>query len=251
MSDTGGSHFRSWDTGKRRVSSLLCRPSAGLAACRARRCWRWRAACRDDLPRRFLCLSRVHPPPSDGSAPHARLSRLHSFQCTLVVLRCRSQRRSAEQCLGSCGDAWRASLHRCRPPTRSAAPMSARDLHVVGALCIFLVAAPAASFTVSCRATARRWCCARVRFLLLGVARTTSWQWPVSLASRGGAQEDRQGREVGRNIWVGRMALYYECANISDFASSVCEISIGQWSKLGQSELGHVQGSCLLRAACS
>ena len=54
-------------------------------------------------------------------------------------------RRGAQQWLGSCGGARRASRHRSRPSTCSAETMSARDLHGVGALCIFLVATPAAS----------------------------------------------------------------------------------------------------------
>ena len=88
MSDTGGSHFRSWDTHKRRVSSLF-----GLAL-RGRRCVSREALRaivrrmpRDDLPRHFLALSRVHPPPGDGSAPHARLSRLPGLHRTSVASR--------------------------------------------------------------------------------------------------------------------------------------------------------------------
>ena len=98
----------------------------------------------------------------------------------------------------------------------------------MGALCTLQVAAQAAPFTVGLQATARRVLCARVRLLSLDVASMTSWSWLVSLAPRGGAREDRQGREVARKIWVGRIALYYESAKISDFASSVCEISIRQ-----------------------
>jgi hypothetical protein len=122
----------------------------------------------------------------------------------------------------------RASLHRCRPPTRSAARRRARDLIGVGAQCTLVVAAWSLPFTVGCSATARRILCARERLLKLDVASMTSWSWLVSLAPRGGAREDRQGREVARKIWVGRIALYYESAKISDFASSVCEISIRQ-----------------------
>ena len=175
MSDTGGSYNHSWDTAHRRVSSLFAWPSAGVAACRARRRRRSCAACRDDLPRRFHCLSRVHPPPGDGSAPHARLSRLHGLQCTPVALRCRSWRHGARQWFGSCGDVRRASRHRCRPPSCSAAPMSASYLHVVGAAGEIQVAAWSLPFTVGGRATARRWCCARVRLMTLGVASMTSW----------------------------------------------------------------------------
>ena len=138
-------------------------PSAGVAACRARRCQRACAACRDDLPRHFLALSRVHPPPGDGSAPHARLSRLHGLHGTPVASRCRSRRRGVQQWLVSCGDVRRAPRHRCRPSSCSAAPRRARDLIAVGALCIFVVAAQAASFTVGLQATARRVLCARER----------------------------------------------------------------------------------------
>ena len=72
------------------------------------------------------------------------------------------------------------------------------------------VVAATLPFIVGCQASARRWCCARVRLLSLDVASMTSWSWLVSLAPRGGAREDRQGREVARKIWVGRMAIYYE-----------------------------------------
>ena len=41
-------------------------------------------------------------------------------------------------------------------------------------------------------------------------------------ALRGGAREDRQGLEVPRNIWWGRMALYYESAKISMLRAHVC-----------------------------
>ena len=98
----------------------------------------------------------------------------------------------------------------------------------MGAQCTFVVAAWSLPFTVGCSSTARRILCARERLLKLDVASMTSWSWLVSLAPRGGAREDRQGREVARKIWVGRIALYYESAKISDFASSVCEISIRQ-----------------------
>ena len=100
--------------------------------------------------------------------------------------------------------------------------MSARDIIAVGALCIFVVAAQAASFTVGLQATARRVLCARERLLILGVARMTSWLCLVSLAPRGGAREDRGGRKVPPNIWWGRMALYYESANISMLRAHVC-----------------------------
>ena len=195
------------------------------------------AASLQALAGRRLALSRVHPPPGDGSAPHARLSRLPGLQCTPVASRCRSRRRGAHQWLGSCGGARRASRHRYRPSTCSAAPTRPRDLHGVGALCNILVAAPAASFTVGCRATARRWCCARVRLLLLGVARTTSWSWLVSLAPRGGAQEDRQGREVARNIWWGRMAIYYESAKSRTLRARCARLVLDS----DQSELAHAR----------
>tara|TARA_B110000046_G_scaffold60673_1_gene68161 strand:- start:354 stop:551 length:198 start_codon:yes stop_codon:yes gene_type:complete len=53
--------------------------------------------------------------------------------------------------------------------------MGAANLHVVGALNIFLVEALALSFTVCCSATARRVLCARERLKWLSVARTMPW----------------------------------------------------------------------------
>ena len=53
--------------------------------------------------------------------------------------------------------------------------MGAAYLHVVGALNIFLVEALAPAFTVCYHVTARRVCCARGRFLAMGVARMRPW----------------------------------------------------------------------------
>ena len=46
------------------------------------------------------------------------------------------------------------------------------------------VVAATLPFIVGCQASARRWCCARVRLLSLDVASMTSWSWLVSLAPR-------------------------------------------------------------------
>ena len=62
-------------------------PSAGVAACRERRCERSCAACRYDLPRRFLRLPRVRPPPGDGSAPQSPCARLPALHCAWIASR--------------------------------------------------------------------------------------------------------------------------------------------------------------------
>ena len=85
--------------------------------------------------------------------------------------------------------------------------MSARDLIVVGALCIFVVAAQAVSFAVCCRATARRVLCARERFLALGVARMMPWSRLVRGALRLCVREERGGHEVARRKGWGRYAF--------------------------------------------
>ena len=82
--------FSSWDAGKQRVSSLFSRPSPFATSrptlTQARSL---RSACPQVLAGRRLALSRVHPPPGDGSAPRARLLRMTSSQCTPLVQRCR------------------------------------------------------------------------------------------------------------------------------------------------------------------
>ena len=55
--------------------------------CRARRRWRWRAACRYDLPRRFLCLPRVRPPRGDGCTPQSPCVRLSALHCAWIASR--------------------------------------------------------------------------------------------------------------------------------------------------------------------
>ena len=105
-------------------------------------------------------------------------------------------------------DGRRAATHRCRSRAHSAAARGAADLHVVGALNIFLVEAQAAPFIVGCQVIARRLCCARVRVLSLGVARMMSWAWVVSLAPRGGAQEERGGHGVHRSTCWSEYRMY-------------------------------------------
>ena len=83
--------------------------------------------------------------------------------------------------------------------------MSARDIHGVGALCIFLVAAQAAPFAVGCQATARRPLCARTPFLKLHVAKMMSWPRLVRGALRSCVREERRGHEVARRKQMGRM----------------------------------------------
>ena len=86
--------------------------------------------------------------------------------------------------------------------------MGAAGLHVVGALNIFLVAAQTPPFTVGCQVIARWLCCTRVRVLALGVARMLSWVWVVSLAPRGGAQEEGEGRGVHRSTCWSEYRMY-------------------------------------------
>ena len=88
-------------------------------------------------------------------------------------------------------------------------------LPAVGALGTLPVAAMMLPCAVGCKATARRPLCARKPFFALRVARRVPWPRLVRGALRGGTREDRQGLEVPRNIWWGRMALYYESAKIS------------------------------------
>ena len=77
--------------------------------------------------------------------------------------------------------------------------MGAANLLVVGALNIFLVEAPALSFTVGCYANARRVLRARERLKLLSVARMISWPRLVRGALRYAAWEERGGGEVPRS----------------------------------------------------
>ena len=169
------------------------------------------AASPQALAGRRLALSRVHPPPGDGSAPHARLSRLPGTQYTLAALRC------------SITQAWRAAvageLRRCAASVATSLP-TANSLGITQESSRSHRRGRAVHFCGGCVVAAfHRWLqCHRSAGTLRARAvaeagrghRMTSWSWLVSLAPRGGAQEDRQGREVARNIWWGRMALYYE-----------------------------------------
>ena len=63
---------------------------------------------------------------------------------------------------------------------------------------------------------------ARVRVLSLSVARMMSWAWVVSLAPRGGAQEERGGREVARSTCRSWNRLYIvECEYLV-----LCELGV-------------------------
>ena len=171
----GGGSFASGTLAKDVFLHCLRLAFRGRVVVCERRCQRSCATCRDDLPRRFLGLSRVHPLPGDGSAPHYRLSRLPGLHRTSVASRCSLRRRGVEQHVGHRGGGRRASLARFRPAADSAAPMSAPDIHGVGVAGQIQVAAWSLPFTVGCQASARRWCCVRGQILSLDVARMTSW----------------------------------------------------------------------------
>ena len=83
----GGPSFASGTLAKDVFLHCLRLAFRGRVVVCERRCQRSCAACRDDLPRRFLGLSRVHPLPGDGSAPHYRLSRLPGLHRTSVASR--------------------------------------------------------------------------------------------------------------------------------------------------------------------
>ena len=175
------------------------------------------------LAGRRLALSRVHPPPGDGSAPRARLLRMTSSQCTPLVQRCRY---TQAWCRAVVGELRRRALSVATSlpavsslggaHERSGSPRRGRAVHFSGGcassiFCRWL--------QCHCSATVLR---ARVAPVAVGVASMTSWSWLASLAPRGGTQEERQRREVARQIWWGRMALYYESAKISMLRAHVC-----------------------------
>ena len=85
MSDTGGSYFRSWYTGRRRVSSLFCRPSAGIDSVSR------------EAPQAVVRRMPVRPPaplPSPAASPPATQRWLHASFTTypLAYLTCHADR---------------------------------------------------------------------------------------------------------------------------------------------------------------
>ena len=173
------------------------------------------------------------PSPATGPPGPWRLLRASNAMRALACLACCMDRaphcitqawRRASQDLHDPGrdDGRRAARYRCRPRAHLAAAMGAANLLVVGALNIFLVEAPALSFTVCCSATAWRVCCARGRLLAMGVARMMPWPRLVRGALRHVAWEERGGREVARSTCRSWNRLYIvECEYLV-----LCELAV-------------------------